>query len=80
MANHTHNAGAEVHHLDTLNWPVLGVSFALWPWLTDLWEHLPGPTAVYMIVSAAFMLFQMSDKLGLLERFKRRPATPEPKQ
>lgn len=59
------------HHLDALNWPVLGVSFAVWPWLGDLWAHVPAPTAVYMTVSAAFMLFQMSDKLGLLERFKR---------
>jgi hypothetical protein len=58
-------------HLDLLNWPVLGVSFALWPWLGDLWAHMPTPTAVYMGVSASFMLFQMSDKLGLLERFKR---------
>lgn len=74
MANHWHKGHGDVHHnpLDALNWPVIGVSAALWPFLGDLWSHMPGPTAVYMGVSAAFMLFQMSDKLGLLERFKRK--------
>jgi hypothetical protein len=62
MAGHAHQ-GANVHHnpLDVFNWPVLGVSIAVWPWLGDLWALVPGPTAL-----------QMSDKLGLLERFKRR--------
>lgn len=68
-----------VHHhpyLDLLNWPlVLGsvLVWPLWPWFNSLWEHFPTPTAFYMVVSAAFMLFQMSDKLGWLERVKRRP-------
>lgn len=81
MANHRQQSeGTAVHHphLDAFNWPVLGVSFALFPWLGELWAYVPAPTAFYMVVSAAFMLFQMSDKLGLLERFKRRePAKPE---
>ena len=70
----------KVHHptLDMLDWPVLGIAVATWPWIDILWRHMPGPTAFYMIVSAAFMLFQMSDKMGLLERFKRRPAVAEP--
>jgi hypothetical protein len=62
--------------LDALNWPVLGISIASWPWLGTLLEHMPAPTVVYMTISASFMLFQMCDKLGLLERFKRR----QPKQ
>lgn len=62
-------------HLDALNWPVLGISIASWPFLGMLWEHVPSLTACYMALSAAFMLFQMSDKLGLLERFKRKPNT-----
>lgn len=72
MTAQSHRESTMYHHLDALNWPVLGVSFALWPWFADLWVHVPGPTAVYMGISATFMLFQMSDKLGLLERFKRR--------
>jgi hypothetical protein len=74
-----YNRGSTVHHhLDTLNWPVAGVTVVSWPWLNELWAYVPAPTAVYMIVSAAFMLFQMSDKLGLLHRFKRHaPETPE---
>ena len=71
--------GAAVHHhhinLDFLNWPILGVAAATWAtgWLNALWEHLPAPTALYMVISAAFMLFQMADKLGWLHRFKKRP-------
>lgn len=65
------------HHLDAFNWPVLTISLVSWPWLGELLTHVPGPTAVYMTVSAAFMLFQMSDKLGLLERFKRRPKSED---
>lgn len=66
-------AGANVHHqpLDQLNWPVLGISFLSWPWLGHFWDYMPKATALYMTVSAGFMLFQMADKLGLLERFKR---------
>lgn len=69
-----------VHHhpLDVLNWPTITVSVALWPWLNDLWQYVPAPTAVYMVVSAGFMLFQMSDKLGLLEQFKRRKVVEPP--
>ena len=59
--------------LDALNWPILGIAVVMWPFLNDLWAYVPGPTAFYMVVSAAFMLFQMSDKLGLLDRFKMRP-------
>jgi hypothetical protein len=85
MANH-HAQGDEVHHapfdLDALNWPTIGVAVVMWPWLSTLWAYVPGPTALYMVVSAGFMLFQMSDKLGWLERFKRRklqelPDNPE---
>lgn len=76
MANHQGAEGATVHHnsLDFLTWPVLtGSVFAwpIWPWAAALWAYAPTPTAIYMGVSAAFMLFQMSDKLGWLERFKR---------
>ena len=69
-------ADAVEHHssLDALNWPAGITAVGLWPFLNTLWEHAPTPTALYMLVSAAFMLFQMSDKLGLLDRFKRRPA------
>lgn len=73
MASHTHGGTAMHNHLDTFNWPVIMVSAASSPWLSTLWELLPAPTAVYMGLSAVFMLFQMSDKLGLLERFKRKP-------
>lgn len=72
MASHTFSRNA-MHHLDTLNWPVITISAATWPWLSVLWEHAPTWTGIYMGVSGAFMLFQMSDKLGWLERFKRRP-------
>ena len=70
---------AKMHHhfdFEPLNWALIGLNIPVWVWLDTLWHHLPGPTAVYMAVSAAFMLFQMSDKLGLLERFKvrRKPA------
>lgn len=79
MISHTHE-GDHVHHtpLETLNWPIAGVSLALWPFLGDLWYYVPGPTALYMVVSAAFMVFQMSDKLGILERFKRRQTVTGP--
>jgi hypothetical protein len=76
MANHWRNGNANtMHHnsLDVLNWPILGVSVLSWPFLGELWEHMPAPTVVYMAVSGSFMLFQMCDKLGWLERFKRRP-------
>ncbi|MEL7086865.1 MAG: hypothetical protein AAGL98_00235 [Planctomycetota bacterium] len=75
LEHHDHRAGEDVHHssLDFLNWPTVFINATLWPWLNAMWQHAPTPTAVYMIVSAAFMLFQMSDKLGLLERLKRRP-------
>lgn len=83
MAGHTHNGSAMQQHLDALNWPVLGISAALWPFLSELWEHVPGPTAVYMVVSAAFMIFQMCDKMGLLDGRKRRklelPEKPDAK-
>lgn len=70
-------AGTVLHHnpLDALTWPVLTGSvftWPVWPWAAALWAYAPTPTAIYMAVSALFMLFQMCDKLGLLERFKRR--------
>jgi len=81
MRNHDHQAGADtVHHhfnLDDLTWPIVTGSVAtwpVWPWFDILWHHAPTPTAVYMVVSAAFMLFQIADKMGWLERFKRKPA------
>lgn len=78
--NHNHG-GAVVHNyhsfLDPLNWPVALAGVSLPLWAQSLWEHAPAPTAVYMGVSAVFMLFQMSDKLGWLDRFKRRPPTPK---
>jgi hypothetical protein len=72
MANHRSGTVMQ-QNLDALNWPVLGISVASWPFLGDLLEHLPTPTIVYMAISGSFMLFQMCDKLGWLERFKRRP-------
>ncbi len=79
MANHLEGRGTVHHHpdLDMLNWPVAGIAVLTWPFLEHLWDRLPGPTALYMVISAAFMLFQMSDKLGLLERWKRRPKLSE---
>lgn len=75
MANHRAEPGNTMHHssLDFLNWPVAGISVASWPFLGALWDHTPTLTGLYMGLSAAFMLFQMSDKLGWLERFKRQP-------
>jgi hypothetical protein len=76
MASHSRNGNAEtMHHnpLDALNWPVLGVSVASWPFMSWLLEHLPAPTIAYMAVSGGFMLFQICDKMGWLERFKRHP-------
>lgn len=72
----TAKRGAGMLHgdLDFLNWPVAVCSLTILPWLDELWQHMPGPTTFYAIVSALFMLFQMADKLGLLERVKRRPA------
>lgn len=69
-----HRWAGDVHQqpLDFLNWPVLGVSFLSWPWLGHFWDRMPTATALYMTISAGFMLFQMADKLGLLNRFKRR--------
>lgn len=86
MANHSRNEGAgEVHHnpLDVLAWPLAVASPLVWPvapWAAWLWEHAPTPTALYMVVSAAFMLFQMSDKLGMLDRFKRRELREPPEE
>lgn len=34
---------------------------------------MPGPATVYTVVTIVFMLFQMLDKLGLLEGWKRPP-------
>lgn len=67
--------GSTMHHnpLDSLVWPVAGVSVLSWPFLGDLLHHMPAPTIVYMTISGSFMLFQMCDKLGWLERLKRRP-------
>lgn len=56
--------------LDHLNWPVALCSFSIIPFLQHLMETVPGPTTIYTVISAAFMLFQMSDRLGLLDRFK----------
>lgn len=77
--------GTTVHHnpLDIFTWPVVSASvtvWPIWPWFNALWAYAPTPTALYMVVSAAFMLFQMSDKLGLLERFKRRLPPEQPKE
>ena len=72
MANR--RSGKIMHqHLDALNWPVLGVSVASWPFLGHLLERVPGPTLAYMTISGSFMIFQMCDKLGWLERFKKPP-------
>lgn len=76
MADHWRTEGATVHHnsLDILTWPVLTgslVTWPIWPWAAALWAYAPTPTAIYMAVSALFMLFQMCDKMGMLERFKR---------
>lgn len=83
MAYHQHSQGhGAVHHnpLEVLTWPVLTGSVAvwpIWPWFQTLWAYAPTPTAIYMFVSAAFMLFQIFDKMGWLHRFKRRPGVPE---
>ena len=58
--------------LDLLNWPVALCSISILPWLNDLWAHVPTATTVYTAVSAGFMVFQMCDKLGWLDRFKRK--------
>jgi hypothetical protein len=61
-----------IARLDPLNWPVaFGSGFVAF-YFNELWQHLPAPTAVYTVITSIFMLFQMADKLGLLERFKRR--------
>ncbi len=76
MANHREQNGAGMQHhnpLDLLAWPVAGVSLLSWPWLGELWTHMPTPTGIYMAISAGFMLFQVADKLGWLERIKRGP-------
>lgn len=70
---HHHRARMQHHNpLDFLTWPVAAVSLMSWPWLAEFWAHMPTPTGVYMVISAGFMLFQIADKLGLLERFKRK--------
>jgi len=63
-------------NLDFLNWPVVAVSLVSLPWLSDAWTHMPTPTTVYAAISATFMIFQMLNALGLLERFKRRKLDP----
>ena len=73
------------HHnpLDILTVPILTGSVLTWPiwsWTDWLWSHIPTPTAAYMGVSFLFMLFQMGDKLGLLDRFKRRRDVEELKE
>jgi hypothetical protein len=72
MANHHRGNTMHNNPLDALNWPVLGVSVLSWPWLGTLWSYAPTLTGLYMALSASFMLFQMCDKLGWLDRFKRR--------
>jgi len=79
MANHHRGNIMQHNPLDALTWPVAGISVASWPFLGTLWAYTPTLTGLYMLLSAAFMLFQMCDKLGLLERFKRQPK-PEPKR
>jgi hypothetical protein len=76
MATTWNKGPGKVHHhfADDIGWILVPASISvwpIWPWFNALWEHAPTPTALYMIVSAAFMLFQMFDKMGLLERFKR---------
>jgi len=66
-------------NFDMLNWPVAVCSLSILPWLKDLWDHAPGLTGVYTSVTTLFMLFQMADKLGLLERFKRKPKPRHPR-
>lgn len=67
-----------VHHnsfnLDALNWLVAPAPLVwpIWPWFDAIWRHAPTPTALYMGISGAFMLFQMCDKMGWLDRAKRR--------
>lgn len=76
MANH-HAREWDMHSLDFLTWPVVVplsvAAWPIWPWFNALWSFAPTPTALYMAVSAIFMLFQMSDKLGWLDRFKKPP-------
>lgn len=72
MANHSRNGNAMHNPLDALNIPVLGISVASWPFLPWLLAHMPTPAIAYMALSGAFMVFQMCDKLGWLERLKRK--------
>ena len=77
---HQHEGHVNNHPFDILTWPILTGSVAvwpIWPWFQSLWEHAPTPTAIYMAVSAVFMLFQICDKMGWTHRFKRREL-PEP--
>ena len=78
MQEYNHRAGATVHHnvFDVLNWPVIGLNVAVIAWFQDLMNHFPGPTAIYTVVTTIFMLFQMADKLGWLDRFKRPTKQP----
>lgn len=68
------------HHLDSLNWPVLGLNVTVlgYNW-HDLWNAMPGPTALYAFLSAVFMLFQMAERMGYVERWKHRREVKEAK-
>jgi hypothetical protein len=72
-----HNHFGDIN-LDFLNWPVAVVSTVSlpWLWLGHLWEYMPTMTAVYTTITIAFMLFQMADKMGWLDRFKRKQPVP----
>ena len=64
-------------HFDVLNWPVALCSVSVAAFFDKFWQYFPNATTVYAVISALFMVFQMLDKLGHLERFKNKPK-PKP--
>lgn len=65
-----HKDGRMMHHMDFLNWPVIGLNVAVIAWFHDLMALFPTATTIYTAVTIMFMLFQMADKLGWLESLK----------
>lgn len=71
--SHT-SEGADVQSNDWawLNWPVIGGNVTVIAFFQKLWDMMPTPTAIYTIVTIVFMLFQMADKLGMLDGIRER--------
>lgn len=67
------NTGAKMdgqHIINFLTWPMVAANITVIAWFQDLMNHFPGPTTIYTVVTTLFMVFQMADKLGWLDRFK----------